>query len=97
MIPVLRKDRELEDIKTVLQNLDFESNFTSEIKTVTDIPANAEFSVPHGLKKTPNFRIILRQTDGGHITDGTTQWNETNIYLKNNGALIRELKVLILR
>lgn len=94
MIPVKVED---EDLKAVLENLDFESNFSSEIKIAKEIPAGAEFSIPHGLKKTPTARIILRQTDGGYITDGTTQWTESAIHLKNNGAAIRELKVLILR
>ena len=97
MIVVLGEGREFEDIKAVLENLDFQSNFASRIVTVKDIPATSEFSIPHGLKKTPTMRIIVRQTDGGYITDGATQWNESNIYLYNNGTAIRELTVLILR
>lgn len=97
MILVLREGREFEDIKAVLQNLDFQSNFSAEIKTITDIPADSEFSIPHGLKKTPSMRLIVRQTDGGYITDGATQWTGSEIYLYNNGTEIRELKVLILR
>jgi hypothetical protein len=97
MLPVLREGREFEDLKLVLENIDFESNFSSEIKTLSDIKANSEFVIPHGLKTTPSSRIILRQTDGGYITDGTTEWTGRNIYLYNNGSHIRELKILILR
>jgi len=96
MIPIFRDGFEINELKTVLENLDFESNFSSIIRIVDNIPANSQFSVVHGLKKVPSYRIILRQTDGGHVYDGA-EWNDREIFLYNNGSAIRRLIVLILR
>lgn len=85
-----------DDIKTVLQNLDFQSNFYCSIVTIENIAANAEFSLGHNLGKTPSLRIIAKQTDGGYITDGQKPWDSSKIYLKNNGTAIRSLTVIIL-
>ncbi len=53
-------------------------------QTIIDIelPVGVEVEIPHSLKVTPKYRIILRQSDNLTITDGDTAWDEKKIYLK---------------
>ena len=78
--------------------LSFADNFKCDIRTLTEIAAGDTFAISHSLKKTPQYRIILKQEGGQYITDGDNeQWNDKVIYLKNNGTVIlRKLTVLIM-
>ena len=79
-----------------LINLTFSDNFKSDIVTIQDVAAGAEFTVSHNLKKTPEYRIILRQEGGEHITDSVGKWNDKAIYLINNGATALKKIVLLI-
>ena len=87
-----------ESLATGLINLTFADNFKSDIVTIQDVGAGADFALSHNLKKTPQYRIILRQEGGEYITDlYTKEWNDKTIYLKNNGATaLKRLVVLIM-
>lgn len=71
-------------------------NISGEIATV-EIPAGIELAIPHNLKVTPKYRIILRNTGEFNIGDGDTPWTDKTIYLKNSGASTATLSILILR
>lgn len=47
-----------------------------ELKTGVDTP------VPHNLKITPKYMIILRQSSSGVVFDGTSPWTDKTIYLE---------------
>lgn len=79
-----------------LINLSFKDNFKSDIVTIHEIGAGAEFLVSHNLKKTPEYRIILRQEGGEYITDSIGKWNDKAIYLINNGTTALKKIVLLI-
>ena len=70
-------------------------NFSAEIKEVV-IPAGVDLEIPHSLRLTPKYRIILRQRGNAVITDETL-WTDKKIYLKNNGAVEVTLTVMIVK
>jgi hypothetical protein len=50
------------------------------------LPVGVEVEIPHNLKITPKYRIILKQDNGVYISDGDTAWDDKRIYLKAEGA-----------
>ena len=60
------------------------------------LPINTEVEVPHSLKVTPRYRIILRQQGGLTITDGDSQWDDKKIFLKAVGSGYTEDTITIL-
>lgn len=84
----------ISELNLTLERLLIGSNFDADIKTVT-IPANTSVKINHSLKVKPLYRLILKQVDGGVITDLT--YTTTYIELKNNGATSCVLTVAILR
>jgi hypothetical protein len=83
----------INELNTILSKLSFD-NFDCQIVKVT-IPATSTLRINHRLKTIPLYRIILRQTGGGVITDST--FSDTYIELTNNGATSCELTVAIMR
>jgi len=79
----------------LLNRLTLSENMAIDIRSVT-IPASGEAVLNHSLKSLPKYRIILRQTGNGVITDGST-WDDKKISLKNNGAVSVTLTVGIFR
>ena len=61
------------------------------------ILAGSTLGIQHFLGVIPKWRIILRQTGNGVITDVSSEWNTKTISLKNNGAEDVTLTVLIAR
>ena len=51
------------------------------IENIT-LPVGKEVRISHNLKKTPKYRIILRQQGSLIITDGDSAWTNKYIYLK---------------
>lgn len=101
------KDADLEAIKKALNILIKEFNFLTKcmslsknfdgyIASVT-IPATSNATIQHFLGITPKFRIILRQTGNGVITDVPSGWNDKYITLYNNGAAEVVATILIVR
>ena len=79
------------------KNLTFDENFSCLSKSVT-IKAGKTIRVDHNLKSVPKYRIIVRQSGNGLITDGEQNtWTDKYITLKNNGAENVTLTVLIVR
>ena len=86
----------------ITKALSFSSNFNCYIANVTlkasgDSLGRDTQKIPHFLGVTPKYRIILRQTGNGVITDVNSLWNSTTIGLKNNGSVEVTITVLIAR
>lgn len=105
----LDDDAELSDVidkyNSLIEHLDFlsktlslESNFDGYI-TEVKIPASSTLRVQHFLGVIPKYRIILRQTGNGVITDvaDSASWNTEFITLQNNGAVEVTATVMIVR
>lgn len=80
--------RNMDEIDTVLRNIDFANNMFGDIVTIKNVPTG-NFTIGHKLKSVPKYRIILRQSNGGQIVDQSTKpWTDKEIYLKNDGASV---------
>ena len=64
---------------------------------VTDPTTLGVVKIEHFLGVIPKWRIILRQTGNGVITDVTADWNTRTISLKNNGTEEVTASILIAR
>lgn len=69
-----------------LRNLTFSDNFQSFEATVV-IPATSEAQVRNQLTSVPKKFIVVDQKGNGLITRSSTEWNENQLYLFNNGAV----------
>jgi hypothetical protein len=78
------------------KSLSFQSNFNGYIQEVT-VDATSSIDVYHYLGVIPKWRIILRQTGNGVITDIPEKWNKNYVSFYNNGATSVTFTVLIAR
>lgn len=74
-----------------------ESTFNGYVAKDVTIGTGGTVQIQHFLGVIPKWRIILRQTGNGVITDVSSEWNTRTISLKNNGAEDVTLSVLIAR
>lgn len=74
-----------------------QGNFDGYIAKNVTIRAGDTVTIQHFLGLIPKWRIILRQTGNGVITDVPSQWTDKVISLKNNGAEDVEISVFIAR
>lgn len=99
---------ELEEIKIRLNDLvdafvfqsgaiSIDSNFNGFIARDVVIAAGATLKIQHFLGVIPKWRIILRQTGNGVISDVPSEWDNRTISLKNNGIESVTISVLIAR
>lgn len=84
------EENKLEQLNTGLSKLSHSDNMEGTIVELTNIPAG-DFSMPHGLKNVPKYRIILRQIGGGFITDQEKDWTGNTVYLNNASGTISRL------
>jgi hypothetical protein len=83
--------------------ISIESNFNGFVAenitfpAVTDPTTLGVVKIQHFLGVMPKWRIILRQTGNGVITDITGEWNNKTISLKNNGTEQVIASILIAR
>lgn len=94
----LRKDlaASLRDLMIGLRKLSFSDNFES-FEANTYIPAGETVAIGNRLSFIPGKRIIVRQTGGGAIIDGTPPWTLDNLYLKNTGSSDAKISVVFMR
>ena len=58
-------------------------------KVVENVPlSTTEIAIPHNLKITPKYMIILRQSAPASIYDGTTPWTDKTIFLRASASTI---------
>jgi len=99
---------ELEEMKIRLNDLidafifqssaiSIESNFNGYLAKDVKIPATSSVKIQHFLGVIPKWRIILRQTGNGVITDTSSEWDNKTITLRNNGTEEVTISVLIAR
>lgn len=99
---------ELEELKIRLNDLvdafvfqssciSIESNFNGFLAKDIEIGSLATVKIQHFLGVIPKYRIILRQTGNGVVTDVPSEWDSKVISLKNNGAEKVIISVLIAR
>jgi hypothetical protein len=63
-----------------------QANFDGYIAKDVEIAANTSVKIQHFLGVRPKWRIILRQTGNGVITDIPEEWTDKVISLKNNST-----------
>lgn len=77
--------------------ISFQGNFDGYIAKDITISSGQTVQIEHFLGIIPKWRILLRQTGNGVITDVPENWNEKVISLKNNGTEEVQISVLIAR
>ena len=78
------------DLSVGLLKINFAENFESFRVDNLIIKNGQEVAIPNQLKTKANnsipvSRIIVRQLGNGLVTDGTTAWTTSLVYLFNNG------------
>jgi hypothetical protein len=86
----------IDDLNFLLSNLGISGNLNGVIREIT-IPATSEGTIFHYLQVIPKYRLILRQTGNGVITDVDSLWTKEKIVLYNNGASAVTITVAILK
>lgn len=58
-------------------------------KVVEGIELTTGFNtpIPHNLKITPKYMIILRQSGSGSVFDGTSPWTDKTIYIESSADI----------
>lgn len=77
-----------------LRSLTFLENFNSEKVTITLKPLEEKI-IPHSLKVSPSYYIIVRKQNVGEVIDGST-WDASKISLKNTSSNNITLTILIM-
>jgi hypothetical protein len=78
-----------------MKKLSLRYNFPSSIHEDLEIEAGQTIKIYHRLGVSPLYRIILRNSGDGAITDG--EFNDTFIELTNRGSITAKISVAILR
>lgn len=68
-----------------LEGFSLDKDIKGAIIEVTLAPNESKI-ISHGLRAIPQYRLILRQTGNGVITDVDKYWTNKTIGLKNNGS-----------
>lgn len=68
------------------KKISIQSNFDGYIAENIQISANSSVKIQHFLGVKPKWRIILKQTGNGVITDIPEEWTDKFISLKNNST-----------
>ena len=79
------------------KSMSIQSNFDGYIAEDVVIPATSSINIQHYLGVTPKWRILLKQTGNGVITDIPSDWDDKVIALYNNGAVEVTITVFIAR
>lgn len=85
------------EYNTFTKSISIQSNFDGYIAEDVTIPATDSLKIQHFLGVKPKWRIILRQTGNGVITDIPSEWTDKVISLYNNGVVEVTLTILIAR
>lgn len=89
----------LRNLQTGLSQLEFLENFRTFQETDLSLPAGTEVAIPNRLDsgETPRSRLIVRQSGGGAIVDGDTEWNSGFVYMKNTGGTAATATIIFFR
>ena len=85
--PMIKEEESLYDALNDLltDGILLDKDLKGEIITVTFAPNESKI-IPHGLRSTPQYRIILKQTGNAVITDVNDKWTDKTVGLLNNSA-----------
>lgn len=93
--PLRNEDEVMDRMNELLRDgFSLESDIKGEILTVLLAPNETKI-MPHGLRTTPLYRLILRQTGNGVVTDVDVAWTEQTVGFKNESANSLVLKIKI--
>jgi len=87
----------LRELSLGLERLTFKENFISFEVTELSLPAGTEVAIENPLTVIPTKRLITRQSGGGAITDGVTDWALDFVYLRNEGGTDATISAVFLR
>lgn len=76
----------LKDLSTLLKDINFLDNFRSFQVVDETIAAGTTAKFRNKLNVIPTTMMVNKQTGNGLLTAGSTAWDETYVYVKNNGA-----------
>lgn len=94
--PIRSEDELMDRMNEMLRDgILLDKDVKGEILYITLAP-NETKAFTHGLRAIPQYRIILRKTGAGEVTDVNSLWTEFTIGLKNEGAntVVMILKLL---
>lgn len=87
----------MDELNTALRSITLGDNFSAQIIENISILASTTVKVAHNLKQVPKYRIILRDSSSGRITDGNQLWTDSFIYLRNDSLNDTRVSVMLLR
>ena len=87
----------MDELNAYLQNIPV-TGFSGEVVTIKNIAGGANFSVSHGLRSIPKYRIILgREGGSGAITDIKSGWTDKKATFYLSGSAAKSITILLLR
>lgn len=85
----------VEELNNTLQNLSFERNFNGQVFENIEISATSTLRIFHNMGVEPKYKLILKQSGGGLITDGN--FSEKYVELYNSGASTATITFILLK
>jgi hypothetical protein len=85
----------IDDLNAYFQTLSLSKHFDSQLLEDIEIPASTTVRIEHRLEAIPKYKIIVKQSGGGLITDG--DYAQNYIELINNGASTATISVIIFK
>ena len=79
-------NRLVKSVNFTNKRISIRANFDGYIARDVEIAASSSVKIQHFLGVQPKWRIILRQTGNGVITDIPEEWTDKVISLKNNST-----------
>jgi len=86
-----------EALNVGLRRLTFKENFSGQVIDDIEMLPNSTRQIPHKLKVTPKYKIILKQAGVGTITDDVENWGPKFISISNSSIDTVRISILITR
>lgn len=85
----------IEELNNTLQNLSLGRNFNGQVFENIEISATSTLRIYHKMGIEPKYKLVLKQSGGGLITDGT--FSEKYVELYNSGASAATITFILLK
>lgn len=85
----------IDDLNFSLSSLSLTRNFNSQYIEDISMPATNTIRVYHRLNQIPSYKLVVKQSGGGLITDGV--FNKNYIELYNAGATTAIISIILFR
>jgi hypothetical protein len=86
----------IKDLFVGITKLDFASNFDQFTVNIT-VATGAEAKIINRLSRIPSGYIVLKNSTGMAIADGTTAWSKDFVYVRNIGGVDTNLTIMFVR